>query len=309
MDRPVFLVGAERSGTTLLRLMLSHHPKIAFDNEAEYLVHLVKPDGTLPSREAFVDYLSNARGFLLKKREIRDGLDFVGLANDLTEQTAKGRDVAVYGATVHRHFDRLLWIWPDARFIHLVRDGRDVGLSTIPMGWAGNLYCGMDRWIEAEQIWSGIADKISADRHMTLTYEALIEDPERELTAICRFLGLDYDAAMLDYDRTSTYSKPSANSIGKWQSLDPAAVAAAESRAAPWLIQNGYTLSAPVRAPGKVKRTYYQLHNRWARMRFSQKRLTMRLWLERLVANRLGGKAWRVSVLRREDEIINRHIK
>lgn len=309
INQPIFLVGSERSGTTLLRLMLSHHPEISFDNESEYLVHLVKADGTLPTREEFVRYLSNDRVFLLKNREIRAGLDFAALANDITQQAAAGRDVSVYGATVHSHFDRLRWIWPDARYIHLVRDGRDVALSTIPMGWAGNLYCGMDRWIEAEETWARMAEQLPADRHITLRYESLIADPQSELTRICQFMGLDYDPAMLSYDRTSTYSKPSSASIAKWKSLDPHLVAAAESRASQWLVQNGYELSGPARAPGQLAQIYYKLHDRWVRMRFAQNRLSLRLWLERLLANRFGGDPWRTSVLRREAEIINRHIK
>ena len=48
---PVFLVGSERSGTTLLRLMLDHHPEIAFDKEADFMVTMVSDAGVLPSPE------------------------------------------------------------------------------------------------------------------------------------------------------------------------------------------------------------------------------------------------------------------
>ena len=49
---PVFLVGSERSGTTLLRLMLDHHPAIAFDKEADYMVTMVSDAGVLPSPQS-----------------------------------------------------------------------------------------------------------------------------------------------------------------------------------------------------------------------------------------------------------------
>jgi len=309
IDSPVFLVGAERSGTTLLRLMLSHHPRISFDNESEYLVDSIGPGGALPSREAFVARLLQTRNFLLKRREIKPDFDFVGLANDITEQAAKGKDAAVYGATVHRHFDRLLAIWPNARFIHLVRDGRDVAQSTIPMGWAGNMYEGIKLWVEAEELWSKLAEQLSPDRHMTLSYEGLVANPEAELTRICDFVGLPYDDVMLSYDQGSSYSKPNLRSVAKWKTLPAATVMAAESRAAYWLKKNGYELSAPVRQPGQSAKLYYKLHDRWGRMRFAQKRLTMSLWLERLIAKRIGSAGWRESVRRREHEIINRHLQ
>jgi hypothetical protein len=57
---------------------------------------------------------------------------------------------------VHRHYDRLLRLWPEARFIHLVRDPRDVASSCIGMGWAGNVWTGVTRWIEAERLWDEV---------------------------------------------------------------------------------------------------------------------------------------------------------
>jgi hypothetical protein len=308
IESPVFLVGAERSGTTLLRLMISHHPLISFDSESEYLVDAMPSTG-LPTRDAFVQNLKEDRGFEYKKRIIRPDLDVVALANDVVAQKAGDRKVAVYGATVHRHFDKLLRIWPNARFIHLVRDGRDVAESTIPMGWSGNMYTGIGRWLEAEELWAKMAEHLPADRHLTLTYEALVTDPVAELTRICRFVGLAYDPAMLSYDESSTYSKPNTSSIAKWKSLSRSKVAPAESRAAAWLIKHGYELSGPVRQPGSAGRLYYKLHDRWGRMRFAQRRLTFSLWLERLIAKRIGGETWRERVRQRERAIINRHLK
>jgi len=309
IDRPVFLVGAERSGTTLLRLMLSHHPRISFASESEYLVRDVKDDGTLPSREVFAATLMRDRGFINQKRQIQPDLDVIGLANDVVRQAAHGREVAVYGATVHHHFNRLRYIWPEARYIHLVRDGRDVALSAIPMGWAGNLYHGIDRWIEAEAIWERMERELPSDRYIVVKFEDLISDAVRELTRICHFVGLDYDPGMLAYDKSSTYSKPSASNKQKWTGLDPRLIAETESRAEHWLTRNGYALSGEPRRPGAARKAYYRLHDRWVKMRFAQKRLTLGLWLERLVAYRIGGKKWREKVRLAEHAVINRHIK
>ena len=56
--------------------------------------------------------------------------------------------------------DRLTRIWPDARFIHLVRDPRDVARSVIPMGWAGNTWVGVERWMEAERLWDRVRSSL-----------------------------------------------------------------------------------------------------------------------------------------------------
>ena len=50
---PVFLIGAERSGTTLLRLMLDHHPDIAFNLESEFLVSRISDSGAFPDMAAY----------------------------------------------------------------------------------------------------------------------------------------------------------------------------------------------------------------------------------------------------------------
>lgn len=55
VDKPIFLVGAERSGTTVLRLMLDHHPQIAWCYEFEYAVDQMLDNGDFPKLEAYND--------------------------------------------------------------------------------------------------------------------------------------------------------------------------------------------------------------------------------------------------------------
>jgi len=61
---PIFLVGAERSGTTLLRLMLDHHPKMAFNYEFEFAVDQIDAAGNWPNLPTYYEYLAYHRIFL-----------------------------------------------------------------------------------------------------------------------------------------------------------------------------------------------------------------------------------------------------
>jgi hypothetical protein len=122
-------------------------------------------------------------------------------------------------------------------------------------------------------------------------------------------VGLDFDPAMLSYDSSSTYSKPNTRSVAKWKSKPRSWVAPAESRAAAWLTAHGYELSGPIEHPGSLAKLYFRLQDRWSRMRFAQNQLSFSLWLERLIAKRIGSEKWRDSVRLREHSVINRHLK
>ena len=56
-EEPVFLVGAERSGTTMLRLMLDHHPQVTFGAESQFLVNMVTDDGRFPDLTEYREWL------------------------------------------------------------------------------------------------------------------------------------------------------------------------------------------------------------------------------------------------------------
>ena len=148
---PVFLVGSERSGTTLLRLMLDHHPEIAFEKEFDFVVAKVTDAGQLPPLDDYLEWIATVRG---ADYAIPPSLGYRALVNDFLrqKQAASGGKPHV-GATIHRNFDRLRFLWPDARYIHLVRDPRDVARSVVQKGWAGNIYQASEFWIQAESCW------------------------------------------------------------------------------------------------------------------------------------------------------------
>jgi hypothetical protein len=208
VKQPIFLVGAERSGTTICRLMLDHHPSITWCNEFEYSVDMMPPETGWPNLEDYYDWLSTHRIFQATGFKIDPSLSYLELVNSFLTQRLETRNKPIVGATVHRHFDRLLRIWPDAKFLHIVRDPRDVAYSCIGMGWAGNVWYGVEKWIDAEQVWEDFSRHLPDEHKLEFTYTDLITRNQETLTRLCNFIGVDFDEKMLTYPDYTDYSLP-----------------------------------------------------------------------------------------------------
>lgn len=316
IKQPIFLVGAERSGTTLLRLMLDSHPKLAFLFEFEYAVDQMSDSGGWPDLNQYHRYLEMDRIFQHAQQSlgvtIDPNLDYPHLIDSFLRQKRDHKRKPLVGATVHYRFNRLLKIWPDARFIHILRDGRDVGRSTIEMGWGGNMYTAVERWIEAENLWASLSRELPADRRFDVRYETLVSEPITILTHLCTFLGITYDPAMFDYSKTdTTFGLPSPKMIGQWKrKLTPKQVQLAESRIGGMLVDRGYELSGyPTLAvsPAMERRLHFQ--SRWYSAMFRRRRFGTALFLADTVTRRAGIRTWQASIKRRLNAIENLHLK
>jgi hypothetical protein len=305
LEAPVFLVGAERSGTTLLRIMLDGHPDVAFAPESEFLVDWIGPDGRFPPLPAYREALAQDRVFQLSGLRIDPSLSFPALARSFLAQRAAG--ARVVGATVHRHFDRLLPLFPGARFIHLLRDGRDVAASVIGRGWAGNAWAAAARWEEAESLWEGLAPRLAPERVLEVRYERLVADPEAALRRLAAFLGVAFDPAMLDVASRSRYRPPDASRAEAWRrALSPRAVRLVEARVGPWLERRGYPPSglAPLRV-GPLGALALRVHDRLGRLRRNAAILGWRLRLAEGLTRRLGMRRLHARLLRRVHAVRN----
>jgi len=99
-----------------------------------------------------------------------------------------------------RHLDFLAGLFDEARFVHIIRDGRDVALSLLDRPW------GPVRIAEGARYWATRVDrgmssgrKLGPSRYLEVRYEDLVADPEAALNGICRFIELDYRPEMLTY--------------------------------------------------------------------------------------------------------------
>jgi hypothetical protein len=291
-----FLVGPERAGTTMFRLMLQRHPCIAWNSESDYFVDAVTDDGRWPGLEAYYAMLAhdptydNDRIFAGHRFVIDRSLDYPSLVRSFLEQARRrDGDRPVVGATVHRHFDRLVHIWPDARFIKLTRDGRDVAASGKAMGWYGNLWSACDRWLDAETCWERLRGKLSPDRWLEVRYEELVARPVDVLTGVCAFMGLPYDAGMLSYDATSGYEYPDPKCANQWKRrLSPGEVRLIESRTAEMLARRGYEPSGhPPMRVGPLRRRWLAMTNRLGRSRHRLRQFGLPLVAGSFLARRL----------------------
>jgi len=308
---PFFLVGSERSGTTLLRLMLAHHKDIECAPEFEFLVESMPAGIGWPELEAYYRWLETNRIFLPHALSIDRSLDYPGLMKSFVAQYCRRSGKPIHGATCHKHFDRLLRIWPEARLVHLVRDGRDVARSCIGMGWAGNVWHGAERWIEAEELWRGLVPRIDPARRLDVSYEALIREPEAELRRLCAFLGTDFDPGMLEYWRDSSYERPDPKLIGQWRrKLSREELALLEARIGGMLRERGYEESGvPAARVGSWRRLRLGLEDRLGRFRFRRERYGLGHILSSRLARLLRLEGWQRSLLVERNAIDNRHLQ
>jgi hypothetical protein len=215
------------------------------------------------------------------------------------------------GVLVHRHYDRLLHLWPRARFIHLVRDARDVCASWLRLGWVGNAWAGAREWQAGERLWDRVAASLPPEQRHELRFEDLLAAPRAELERLCRFLRVPFAEAMLEYPRDTTYEPLDPSQAGKWRSqLSARAIRQIEAGAGELLERRGYVRSRlpPLRV-GALRRRLLALEDRVGRMRGRRRTYGFRLWLEDVLARRIGSPSWNRSVQLRIHAIINSQLK
>jgi hypothetical protein len=308
---PFFLVGAVRSGTTVLRLLIGHHPQICRCDEFEYVTEAVAGQTHWPDVDAYVRWLPRHRGYRASGFRANPSLGFPEIAQDFLAQLQQTDGRRIVGAAVHHHFDELPRIWPEARYIHLVRDPRDVARSCVQMGWHGNSWSAISMWEEAEDAWQRLRRRLPEDRWMEVRFENLTSDLEFELARITRFLGVDYDPAMLEIERDTTYKRPSPRGARSWRTdASEREVREMEARLGQRLVGAGYKPSgfAPLEI-GRLRSSVLRLDSRLGRIKFAIRRYGLSLWCASVVCRRLPFQKLRDRVQMAIDGIDERYLK
>lgn len=272
--RPVFVFGCPRSGTTLLQLMLHSHPRIAIPAETRFVLpaYTGRCDfGDLADRE---NRLRLAEWITARKAgKFADlGLDAAAVTREIADGPATlGSALGVVFRAYARRFDRVRWgdkrpsyskhvpallrMFPDAQFVHLVRDGRDCVASLCEMPWYKlDLHHAIAAWREAIDIGRRTADRLGPDAYYELRYENLVADPAGELGRLCGFLGEEFHPVMTEPHHIAqltvppqkkwhsrTHSAVSSGRVGSWRGrLEPWEIGLAEAAFGDRLTGHGY---------------------------------------------------------------------
>jgi hypothetical protein len=278
LQRPIFVVGVGRSGTSLLQSMLASHPSVVFPPETGMMRHFVR--GRVfehlfrqAGLDAVVERLEqderignmepdHARLVVPFRDEGRPFSD-IGLYRELLRQSAllagkprvgdKDPRLIEYLPLVKRHF-------PDAMIIHVVRDPRDVLASKKKAAWSKNrnpllhIFANRVQWKMGRKV----GRKLFGKNYTEVVYESLIHSPQDELGRLCQWLGVPYEASMLEFASTAkklvrpeelSWKKETLGPIlkdntEKWRSeLSDWEIALSESLSTDLLAEQGYPRS------------------------------------------------------------------
>ncbi len=212
---PVFVVGMNGSGTTMLLDNLGRHPDLyAFPRETRLIPHLIASHsrfGDLQQDDNFQRLWEEVLG--LKVFEYVNDHQKLELPEDWREypRTLAGVLNGVFGIFAARegktrwcektphhvqHIEKLARLFPESRFIHVVRDGRDCAAS-FNRRWHRTPELTMFRWKKVVVEGGRQGKSLGDDRYMEVRYEDLTTDPEHWLKEICGFLAVPFHEAVL----------------------------------------------------------------------------------------------------------------
>lgn len=208
-----FVVGLTRSGTTLLRMMLDAHRDLAVPPETHFVPDVINAARSGDGTDAILAAMTGNRtwgDFGIPEEEMRRRLeagprdDGAAAVRAFFEAYAEGQGKPRWGDKTPAYMlsvQRIGRTLPEARFVHLIRDGRDVALSQRaralneqppPVEQAV-------RWVKRIRKSREQAATLKGPRYVEARYEDLVREPEATLRRVCEFIELPWDAGMLSY--------------------------------------------------------------------------------------------------------------
>lgn len=225
MTAPFFIVGSARSGTTMLRLMLNAHPEVAVPPESRFITELYVDGGVTKDQSTSgpgtrtIDP-DRFLGALARHRRFQTwDLPISAVAAEIAELDARPTYADAIAATFRayaraqgkprwgdktpryvEHIPLLSDLWADARFIHLIRDGRNVALSYADVSFGPKTVGRAARvWSTRVRAGCSVGRALDGDRYLEVRYEDLVDDAAGQVKSICTFLDLEFDPGMLEY--------------------------------------------------------------------------------------------------------------
>lgn len=211
---PVFVVGVPRSGTTLVQTMLDSHPRLSVAYEANFLVDIplgqrswsANATEALRMVEAHTNFRSNSFDTALARAACRDlGItDAAGAMRALGASHAIAQNKVRWGNKTPKallHLTELAAIFPDAQFIHVIRDGRDSAASQI--GGDRSFVQNAILWRDGIRAGRRAESRVGSDRYLEVRLEEILLSPEKQIRQMCAFLGEQFHQSMMDFHVTA----------------------------------------------------------------------------------------------------------
>ncbi|WP_324153439.1 sulfotransferase [Ideonella sp.] len=272
------MIGTQRSGSNLLRLMVNQAPTIAAPHPPHVLERftpLLPAYGDLRDEAAFQRLVDDVVR-LVEVNPVSWGVEFDRA--DIRQRCRDNSLVAVFGSVMDRMaeaYGKPDWMCKSlanvhylpeieryfggqARFLYLYRDGRDVCLSFLKaVVGEKTAYHVARQWEREQQLALECGRRVPASQYLALSYEELTSNPDSTLQLLCRWLGIEFSPTMLDFHASEEASKTAASgrlwenvkkpvmssNTKKWLTgMSQDEVIDFESVAGPSLIELGYDL-------------------------------------------------------------------
>jgi hypothetical protein len=283
---PLLVLGVRRSGTTLLRVMLDRHSQLAVPDESYFVPQLADRHLRRVDPEEFVDDLRRIDTLTdwevpldEVRARLRPGMPIGEAIGSVYAVYAAQRGKSRWGDKTPMYMQNLRLLerlFPAARFVHLIRDGRDAAASflAMPRGIVTETWMHPRTPADFAAQWRtevAAARRLGrrvGPRYLEVRYEDLVADAEATLRRVCEFGGLDYEPAMVDYAGSVDVSakphqqrlkQPPTRAVRDWRTdLAAQEVAAFEAVAGDLLRELGYETSHEPGAGGRVKLASYR---------------------------------------------------
>lgn len=221
-ERPIFIVGSPRSGTTLMRYIIDSHPNIFCPPCETFLFNTLNTTfngfiwkdhyAQLPfEREALIKWL---------RKYILDLFGNLALKAGKTRWAEKTPSHVLFMEFINE-------VFPRAQFIHMIRNGYDVVKSLKNVHWGTkNIVYNARQWTNCVRAGRKSGEKLLPDRYIEIRFEDIVNETEQTIGRVCRFLGEEYDERMLNYHLPENNSwrlklKPlRKEDIGKYKDLN-----------------------------------------------------------------------------------------
>ncbi len=215
-SEPIFIIACPRSGTTILATILNRHPNIATAPETHFFNLISKLDYT------WNKLTDNDIHSLLNQSRIIDLIKVAELDKELLAQellVMPKRNQKAFFDLLIKHFlvkkdkarlcektpqhlrnvDEILALYPKAKFLHLIRDGRSVVNSLLKMPWRpAGLVNNARFWLQNIRLGEKFTRKYEGTSLLTIRFEDIMIKPEETIMQVCNFIGEEYSDSLLD---------------------------------------------------------------------------------------------------------------